>query len=72
MRCNSLAPGVILTGAALKATTEKWRNEILASVRSPRLGVPGDIAAMVAFLFSDDGAYVNGQTILVDGGANFT
>jgi NAD(P)-dependent dehydrogenase (short-subunit alcohol dehydrogenase family) len=27
---------------------------------------------MVAFLFSDDGAYVTGQTILVDGGANFT
>jgi NAD(P)-dependent dehydrogenase (short-subunit alcohol dehydrogenase family) len=26
----------------------------------------------VAFLFSDDGAYVNGQTILVDGGANLT
>jgi len=26
---------------------------------------------MVAFLFSDDGAYVNGQPILVDGGANF-
>ena len=35
-------------------------------------GVPQDLAAMVAFLFSDDGAYVTGQTILVDGGANFT
>jgi NAD(P)-dependent dehydrogenase (short-subunit alcohol dehydrogenase family) len=33
----------------------------VASPRSP-----------IAFLFSDDGAYVNGQTILVDGGANFT
>jgi NAD(P)-dependent dehydrogenase (short-subunit alcohol dehydrogenase family) len=39
---------------------------------SPRLGDPEDIAAMVAFLFSDDGAYVNGQTILVDGGAHLT
>jgi NAD(P)-dependent dehydrogenase (short-subunit alcohol dehydrogenase family) len=45
---------------------------MLASVRSTRLGAPEDIAAMVAFLFSDDGAYVNGQTILVDGGANLT
>ena len=72
VRCNSVAPGVILTGAALANTTEEYRNEILASVRSNRLGVPEDLAAMVAFLFSDDGAYVTGQTILVDGGANFT
>jgi len=27
---------------------------------------------MVAFLFSDEAAYINGQTILVDGGANLT
>jgi NAD(P)-dependent dehydrogenase (short-subunit alcohol dehydrogenase family) len=33
------------------------------------LGAPEDIAAMVPFLFSDDGAYINGQTILIDGGA---
>jgi NAD(P)-dependent dehydrogenase (short-subunit alcohol dehydrogenase family) len=72
VRCNSVAPGVILTGAALENTTEEWRSEILATVRSNRLGVPEDLAAMVAFLFSDDGAYVNGQTIVVDGGANFT
>ncbi len=31
-----------------------------------------DIAAMLAFLFSDDSAFVDGQTILVDGGANLT
>ena len=54
---------MILTGAAPANTTEEYRNEILASVRSNRLGVPQDLAAMVAFLFSDDGAYVTGQTI---------
>ena len=69
VRCNLVAPGVVLTKTALKATTEEFRKEIQASVRSPRLGAPEDIAAMVAFLFSNDGAYVNGQTILVDGGA---
>jgi NAD(P)-dependent dehydrogenase (short-subunit alcohol dehydrogenase family) len=72
VRTNLLSPGVILTGAALATTTEEWRAEILEGVRSPRLGEPEDIAAMVAFLLSDDGAYVNGQSILVDGGANFT
>jgi NAD(P)-dependent dehydrogenase (short-subunit alcohol dehydrogenase family) len=70
VRCNLLAPGFTLTQAALVNTTEEYRNQMLATVRSPRLGVPDDIAAMVAFLFSDDRAYVNGQTILVDGGAN--
>ena len=72
VRCNSVAPGVTPTGAALANLTDEYRNEILASVRSPRLGVPADIAAMVAFLLSEDGGYVNGQAILVDGGANFT
>jgi NAD(P)-dependent dehydrogenase (short-subunit alcohol dehydrogenase family) len=71
VRCNSVVAGVILTRAALANRTEEWRTEILASVKSPRLGIPEDIAAMVAFLFSDDAAYVNGQTIHVDGGANF-
>jgi NAD(P)-dependent dehydrogenase (short-subunit alcohol dehydrogenase family) len=65
-----LAPGFTLTQAALVNTTEEYRNQMHSTVRSPRLGVPEDIAAMVAFLFSDDGAYVNGQTLLVDGGAN--
>jgi NAD(P)-dependent dehydrogenase (short-subunit alcohol dehydrogenase family) len=72
VRCNLLVPGVTLTRAALKTTTEEFRQDALAAVRSPRLGTPEDIAAMVAFLFSDDSAYVNGQTILVDGGANLT
>jgi NAD(P)-dependent dehydrogenase (short-subunit alcohol dehydrogenase family) len=72
VRCNLVAPGFTLTEAAFKNTTEEYRKQMLASVRSPRLGAPEDIAAMVAFLFSDDGAYINGQTILVDGGANLT
>jgi NAD(P)-dependent dehydrogenase (short-subunit alcohol dehydrogenase family) len=68
---SPVAPSVIITGA-LASTTEEHRDEILASVRSHRLGVPEDRAAMVAFRFSDDGAYITGQNIPVDGGANFT
>jgi NAD(P)-dependent dehydrogenase (short-subunit alcohol dehydrogenase family) len=33
---------------------------------------PDDLAAMAAFLLSDDASYINGQSILIDGGANFT
>jgi NAD(P)-dependent dehydrogenase (short-subunit alcohol dehydrogenase family) len=43
-----------------------------SAVAYPCDGMPEDIAAMVAFLFSDDGAHMNGQTLLVDGGANVT
>jgi NAD(P)-dependent dehydrogenase (short-subunit alcohol dehydrogenase family) len=43
--------------------------QVLAMMRSPRLGHPDDIAAMVAFLMSSAGAYINGQVISVDGGA---
>jgi len=72
VRCNLVAPGFTLTEAAFKNTNEEYRKQMLASVRSLRLGAPEDIAAMVAFLFSDDAAYINGQAILVDGGANLT
>ncbi|TDK24231.1 SDR family oxidoreductase [Arthrobacter crusticola] len=55
----------------MKATTEEWRQGILETDRSPRRGEPEDIASVIAFLMSDDGIYINGQSILVNGGANF-
>jgi NAD(P)-dependent dehydrogenase (short-subunit alcohol dehydrogenase family) len=63
--CNSVAPGA---GKYHRGVSQ--RDPRIG--RSNRLGVPEHRAAMVAFLFSDDGAYVTGQTFLVDGGANFT
>jgi NAD(P)-dependent dehydrogenase (short-subunit alcohol dehydrogenase family) len=41
---------------------------IRAALRSRRMGRPEDVAAMVAFLVSDDGEWINGQVIHVDGG----
>jgi NAD(P)-dependent dehydrogenase (short-subunit alcohol dehydrogenase family) len=72
VRCNLLSPGVMLSKVATKSLSKEFLDGILASLRSPRLGAPEDIAGMVAFLFSDDAAYINGQSLLVDGGANFT
>jgi NAD(P)-dependent dehydrogenase (short-subunit alcohol dehydrogenase family) len=43
----------------------------LADARSTRLGRPADIAGAVAFLVSDDGEWVNGQIMVVDGGRYF-
>ncbi|MFC8830431.1 SDR family NAD(P)-dependent oxidoreductase [Streptomyces sp. NPDC057137] len=70
VRCNSVAPGMVLTAAGRAATDPAQVEYHLGRARSPRLGTPEDIAAAVAFLLSDDGQWINGQTLLVDGGAN--
>jgi NAD(P)-dependent dehydrogenase (short-subunit alcohol dehydrogenase family) len=69
IRCNAVAPGVILT-EALKSgpQSSELQRRILKAVRVPRLGEPDDIASMVAFLLSDEAAYINGQVLSVDGG----
>lgn len=68
VRCNAVAPGTVLTASLLRTLPDAERTRQLAEIASPRLGLPEDVAAAVAFLFSDDGAWVNGQVISVDGG----
>jgi NAD(P)-dependent dehydrogenase (short-subunit alcohol dehydrogenase family) len=68
VRCNALAVGAILTPAAREAVPAEYIEAIEAQTRSPRLGTPDDVAAMAAFLFSDDAQWLNGQTYHVDGG----
>ena len=48
--------------------TDKRREEILASIPLGRTAAPEDIAKAVAFLASDDAAYVTGAVLPVDGG----
>jgi NAD(P)-dependent dehydrogenase (short-subunit alcohol dehydrogenase family) len=65
IRCNSISPGVIARDddmAAQLASTNR------REPRSPRAGRPDDIAALAAYLLSDDGAWVNGQVWSVNGG----
>jgi NAD(P)-dependent dehydrogenase (short-subunit alcohol dehydrogenase family) len=68
IRANSVAPGFIATDTALSAMTDEQLERLRSANPSGRLGTPADIAAVVAFLLSDQAAYVNGQTIHVDGG----
>jgi NAD(P)-dependent dehydrogenase (short-subunit alcohol dehydrogenase family) len=42
----------------------------LEHVPTTRLGRPSDLAAVVAFLLSDDAEWINGQVWAIDGGAN--
>ncbi|MEO1066429.1 MAG: 3-oxoacyl-ACP reductase FabG [Pseudomonadota bacterium] len=64
---NCVAPGFIET-AMTDALDDKQRDAILSSVPAGRLGQPGEIAAAVAFLASDEAAYISGQTLHVNGG----
>ncbi|QIB67739.1 SDR family oxidoreductase [Kineobactrum salinum] len=69
IRANSVAPGVIyteMTESRLK--DESFRRMNVEMTPHTRLGRVEDVAGTVAFLCSDDGSFINGQTIVVDGG----
>ena len=68
IRANAVAPGVVMTAAVANDLDPTFREHVLAATRSDRLGKPEDVAALVAFLASDDGSWINGQVISVDGG----
>ena len=68
IRVNSILPGMVGTPAPkaqFDAATLAARE---AAMPLGRFGAPEDIAAAVAFLASDDGAYVHGAELVVDGG----
>ena len=64
---NVIAPGFIATDMT-QALSEEQRAAILAGVPMGRLGQPEDIAKAVAFLASEDAAYITGNTLHVNGG----
>jgi NAD(P)-dependent dehydrogenase (short-subunit alcohol dehydrogenase family) len=73
IRCNAVAPGVIqtpMTEERLK--DEKFRRMNIEMTPHHRMGVVDDIAGTVAFLCSPGGSFINGQTIVVDGGWSST
>lgn len=68
IRANVICPGLVLTEAVRQHMTNEQVEQGLRRVPHVRLGEPEDIAAMVALLASDDGAWINGQVYHVNGG----
>lgn len=66
---NNVAPGAINTPINTALLEDKPKlNALLRNIPLGRLGMPEDVAGMVAFLVSDDASYVTGATFVVDGG----
>ena len=68
IRCNAVAPGLVLTPASTRSLPENVRSVFRKYNAVDYLGQAADIAATIAFLASDDARYVTGQTITADGG----
>jgi 3-oxoacyl-[acyl-carrier protein] reductase len=69
---NAVAPGVVLTQrvkAKWEARAEEDQKRILSNIPLRRLAQPEEVAAVIAFLASDDASYVNGACIDVNGGS---
>ena len=67
IRWNSIAPGVVLT-EALEKTVPGLKDIIKRHILTPEFGTPDDIAALVAFLASDESRYITGENISISGG----
>ena len=64
---NAVAPGYIGTDMT-NVLPEKVKESMKAQIPAKRIGTPDDVANVVAFLCSDEAAYVTGEVIRVDGG----
>lgn len=67
IRVNAVVPGMLSDGVSVNVPPAQ-RNEYENYCALGRVGTPGEVAELVAFLASSRSSYINGQAILVDGG----
>lgn len=73
LRVNAIAPGYIETPMSswMRSSSEVY-DEYMSRTPSRRLGAPEEIAASMVYLASDASSYVNGHTLVVDGGISLS
>lgn len=67
INANCVAPGYIDTDMT-NAMNDEAREQFLTQIPLGRPGLPDEVAGLVAYLVSDEAAYITGQTICIDGG----
>ena len=65
---NAVAPGLVPETGMTDSLTEQQQEQMIATVPLGQAGTPEDVAHAVAFLASDQAAYITGQVLSVDGG----
>jgi NAD(P)-dependent dehydrogenase (short-subunit alcohol dehydrogenase family) len=68
IRCNAVAPGATITPALTRTMTPEQLARRARHCLTPTLPRPENIADVVAFLVSDEAAFITGEVIRVDGG----
>jgi NAD(P)-dependent dehydrogenase (short-subunit alcohol dehydrogenase family) len=68
IRANALTPGMVTHPRFEETVSPDYAREIREKTPLGRLGLPADVAAMAALLMSDEGSFITGQLISVDGG----
>lgn len=68
IRVNAVCPGIVMTSRLDDLAPEQWNGIIHSYVPLKRAGAPAAIGSMVVFLCSDQGNWISGQLISVDGG----
>lgn len=68
IRVNAICPGFIMTPMQEAEYTVEMRQTFEKKVPLRRLGRPEDVAALFAFLASDEAAFISGQSYIIDGG----
>lgn len=68
IRCNSIHPGWIITEMTHLTRTPEEQQAILESIPIRRFGKLDELAGTMAFLLSEEGGYINGSKLVMDGG----
>lgn len=70
IRVNNVMPGAVET-PILKGVSPEWKNQMIQAIPLGRIAEPDDIAAVVAFVASDEAAMITGADIVANGGSYF-